>query len=563
MEKANTMSHNPYLFYDSITAPFTPEDFTDDDILIAKTAELFVKTEVKPKVGNIEKQQHAEVVNLFRKAGELGLLSIEIPEDYGGFQLDKSISGVVAEKLGWAGSFSVSFNIHAGVGTLPYIYYGTEEQKQKYLPKLGSGEWIGAYALTESNAGSDALNAKTTAKQLENGSWVINGEKQWITNANVADVFLVFAKSVQGMTAFIVDRDFKGVSIGAEEEKMGIKGSSTATLILEDCLVPSENVLGDIGKGHLVALNILNLARLKLSFANIGTAKQALQLAIHYAEERQQFGKSISEFHMIQEKLANMALAIFGAESISYRTAGYIDEVLNRKDSTESFNSLVSAFALEASICKVFGSEALASNVDEAVQIHGGNGYMKDYTVEALYRDARISRIFEGTNEINRLTIAKNALKRTSLPSSIKDLYKKEQLTRQEGYLVGGAELFDKILKALTMKRHPKNIEQELMRILADATSELYVMDSCYRRTLKHPDHEVIQLLSETICEEGFYKIASGAAVMIACLYENEIEREEKLNEVSSIYVPTRSQTLITKRKIAQAILQKGQYFTV
>ncbi|WP_080846043.1 acyl-CoA dehydrogenase family protein [Cytobacillus gottheilii] len=560
MDKANMVSHTPFLFYDSIHAPFTPEDFTDDDALIAKTAELFVKNEVKPKMDDIEKQQHAEVVDLFRKAGELGLLSIEIPEDYGGFQLDKSISGVVAEKLGWAGSFSVSFNIHAGVGTLPYIYYGTEEQKQKYLPKLGSGEWIGAYALTESNAGSDALNAKTTAKQLDDGSWVINGEKQWITNANVADVFLVFAKTDRGMTAFIVDRDFTGVSIGAEEEKMGIKGSSTATLILEDCHVPSENVLSEIGKGHLVALNILNLARLKLSFANVGTAKQALQLAIQYAGERQQFGKSISEFHMIQEKLANMALAIFGAESVSYRTAGYIDEVLSSKDSAADFNSLVSGFALEASICKVYASEALARNVDEAVQIHGGNGYMKDYTVEALYRDARISRIFEGTNEINRLTIAKNALKRTSLPQSMTDLKKKEKLTRQEGYIVGAVTLFDKVLKALTNKMQPKQVEQEVMRMLADMTTELYVMDSSYRRSLKYQDHEFIQLLSETICEEGFYKIASEAAVMIACSYENEMEREEKLNELSAIRVPTRSHSIIQKRKIAQVLLQKGQY---
>lgn len=544
------------IFYDSLNAPFTPEDFTDDDHLIAKTAELFVKNEVMPKWEDIEKQQHSEVVQLFQKAGELGLLSIEVPEKYGGFELDKTVSGVVAEKLGYSGSFSVSFNIHGGVGTLPYIYYGSEQQKQKYLPKLGSGEWIGAYALTESNAGSDALSAKTSAKLIDDGTWILNGEKQWITNANVAAVFLVFAKTDKGMTAFIVDRDFQGVSVGAEEDKMGIKGSSTATLILEDCPVPGENLLGEEGKGHLVALNILNLARLKLSFANIGTAKQALQLAIQYGEERQQFGKSINQFTMIQEKLAQMTLAIFGAESISYRTAGNIDEVLS--NSADDFNSIISKFALEAAICKVYGSESLAYSADEAVQIHGGNGYMRDYTVEAIYRDARISRIFEGTNEINRLTIAKNVLKSKTLPQSLIEIKNNKQPSKHGAYLASAIQLFDNVLKALT---NVEQVEQELMRMLADMTTELYVMDSAYRRSLKNKENEFIGLLTDVLCEESFYKIKTATETLIASLHEREQDREEKLKELLNLSIPVRNNIVAKKRKIAQAIMKRGSYF--
>lgn len=302
------------------------------------------------------------------------MLGIEVPEEYGGLSLNKKLSGLVAEKMGAGGSFSVSFNIHAGVGTLPYIYYGTEEQKQKYLPKLASGEWIGAYALTEPNAGSDALNAKTTAVLNEEGTaWILNGEKQWITNAQVADVYVVFAKTNEGMTAFIVERSFKGVSIGPEEKKMGIKGSSTATLILEEVSIPAKNVLGTVGKGHHVALNILNMARLKLAFSNIGTSKQALNLSVNYAKQRKQFNRPIISFSMIQEKVADMAISIYGAES-AYRTAESLDNVFEPAVPLDERLKELANYASECAINKVNCSEILGRIVDEAVQIHGATG---------------------------------------------------------------------------------------------------------------------------------------------------------------------------------------------
>lgn len=429
MEKAEYKFSNDtsLLNDDQIANSFTPEDFRDEEELIAKTAEQFIRQEVASFIPAIEKHQYELTRKLFRKAGELGLLAIEVPEAYGGFELNKKISGLVAEKMGFGGSFSVSYNIHVGVGTLPYVYFGNEEQKQLYLPKLSSGEWIGAYALTESDAGSDALRPRTTASLNEDGTaWVLNGEKQWITNAQLANVFVVFAKTDKGMTAFIVERDYKGVSVGPEEEKMGIQGSSTATLILEDVAVPMKNVLGEVGKGHKVAMNILNMARLKLAFSNIGTAKQAMQLAVNYGKERKQFDHYLVDFTMIQEKLANMAIAIYGAESAAYRTTGEMDDIIDSKADKEQIIRIIADFAMECALNKINCSEILGEIVDEAVQIHGGYGYMKDYEIERLYRDARINRIFEGTNEINRLTIAKNLMKRTSQDSSNNSLDQKK-----------------------------------------------------------------------------------------------------------------------------------------
>lgn len=348
---------------------FTPEDFTEEDQLIAKTTELFVKQEVAPKLSAIEQHDYAAGRELFGKAGELGLLGIEVPVEYGGLSLNKKVAGLVAEKMGFAGSFSVSYNIHAGVGTLPYVYFGTEAQKQSYLPKLASGEWIGAYALTEPNAGSDALHARTSAVLNEDGtSWLLNGEKQWITNAQLADVYVVFANTGEGMTAFIVERGFDGVSVGPEEKKMGIKGSSTATLLLDNVQVPLSNVLGKPGQGHRVALNILNMARLKLAFSNIGSAKQALQLAVAYGKVRKQFQKSLVDFTMIQEKIANMAVSIYGAESAAYRTAGALDEALQAVDSSDEMTRRLADFAMECAINKVYSSEMQDQIVDEAVQ---------------------------------------------------------------------------------------------------------------------------------------------------------------------------------------------------
>lgn len=535
---------------------FTPEDFHDEEELIAKTAELFIKQDVAPNISAIEQHQYEVTRQLFQKAGDLGLLAIEIPEDYGGLELNKKISGLVAERMGYGGSFSVSYNIHAGVGTLPYVYFGNEAQKLKYLPKLASGEWIGAYALTEPDAGSDALHPKTNGILNEDGTaWVLNGEKQWITNAQLADIFVVFAKTNEGMTTFIVERTLTGVSIGQEEEKMGIKGSSTATLILEDVVVPMDNVLGEVGKGHKVAMNILNMARLKLAFSNIGTSKQALQLAVNYGKERQQFQKPIVDFTMIQEKIANMAILIYGAESAAYRTAGEMDDVIEL-ESTESMVQKIADFAMECAINKINCSEALGKIVDEAVQIHGGYGYMQDYEVERLYRDARISRIFEGTNEINRLTIAKI-------------LYKKYTQTASTENYSGGCQPSEDNHRYIQLSKHLMRMamtvisaaqinleqEQEYMRLLANIAKDIYIMESSLLRTEKAAHEKTKNLMTDILCQEGYRKIEKRTIDIIAAAETTEPIRKTWLDDIQHLNIPLHQNLFMKKRAIARSII--------
>ncbi|MFO1443856.1 acyl-CoA dehydrogenase family protein [Bacillus sp. Bva_UNVM-123] len=548
---------------DWIDKLFTPEDFHFEEVLIAKTAELFIKQDVSPKITAIEKHQYEATRKLFEKAGELGLLSIEVPEVYGGFDLNKKISGLVAERMGFGGSFSVSFNIHVGVGTLPYVYFGDEKQKQEYLPKLASGEWVGAYALTESDAGSDALRPKTSAILNEDEvAWVLNGEKQWITNAHLADVFVVFAKTGEGMTAFIVERSFKGVSVGPEEEKMGIQGSSTATLILEDVVVPKQNVLGEIGKGHKVAMNILNMARLKLAFSNIGTSKQALQLALDYGKERKQFDNLLVNFTMIQEKLANMAVAIYGAESAAYRTAGELDDVIDSADNKEHMIKGISDFALECALNKVNCSEILGKIVDEAVQIHGGYGYMQDYEVERLYRDARISRIFEGTNEINRLTIAKILLKRYSQDAFQGSFHMKcKRSERNHQYFKLSRHLVNISLKAISNSGINLELEQEYMRLLADMAKDIYVMESALLRTEKASKKNGIEnekmklLMTDVLCEEGYRQVEESAIEFISAAEADEQKRKTRINEINNLDIPIYQNLLMKKREIAKYMI--------
>ncbi|MFI8707142.1 acyl-CoA dehydrogenase family protein [Bacillus sp. NPDC077411] len=545
---------------------FTPEDFSGDEDLIAKTTEQFVKQEIVPQIENIEQHNYQVSRRLFEKAGELGLLSIEVPEEYGGFELGKAVSGLVAEKMGYAGAFSVSFNIHAGVGTLPYIYYGTKDQKEKYLPKIASGEWIGAYALTEPNAGSDALSAKTSAVLNEEGTaWTLNGEKQWITNAHMADVYVVFAKTNKGMTAFIVERTCEGVSIGLEEKKMGIKGSSTATLILEDVIIPAENVLGEVGKGHHVALNILNFARLKLAFGNIGTAKQAIGLSVQYGKERKQFQTELVDFTMIQEKIANMIIATYGAESAAYRTAGVIDEAIHASD--EGIMQKMSQFAMECAINKVNASETLGNIVDEAVQIHGGYGYMQEYEVERLYRDARISRIFEGTNEINRLTVAKMLMKQTKQLGDQVDKDKFENVERNHRYILLSKQLLKKSLKTLSQTPELKiEQEQEYSRVLADMLKDVYVMESAFLRTKKAISKNgeekecTKQFITDVLCEEGYRKVESAAIVLLSAAVQEEQTRNAILDEIRQLSVPLYTNLFTKKREIAKTIINRGKY---
>src|SRR6266446_9082246 len=366
-----------FLIEDRNTADvFTPEDFTDDHRQIAQTTEEFARNEIIPNIEKIEHKDWQVTRDLLKKAAELGLATVDIPEEYGGADMDKISSCIIADRIAVSGSFSVSFGGHVGIGTLPIVYFGTKEQKAKYLPKLASGEWVAAYALSENTSASDAMNARTKAVLSKDGKhWVLNGEKTWITNANFADVFIVFAK-VDGekFSAFIVEKNFPGFSVGAEEKKMGIRGSSTAPLILNDCQVPVENLLGEIGKGHIIAFNSLNIGRFKLGAGVVGGARNSMQNAVGYAKQRKAFGKTLADFGLIKEKIANMAAGIYAGESMSYRTIGMIDAQLSDVDKNDYKLTAkgIEEYAVECSVLKVWASEMLDFVVDETVQIYGG-----------------------------------------------------------------------------------------------------------------------------------------------------------------------------------------------
>ncbi len=489
---------------------FTPADLTDDQKLIGQTAEEFVVKEVLPFVKDLENKKPGLMAEMVRKAAEVGLVSGGIPEEYGGAGLDKIATTVLTEKLSIYGGFAVTHGAHAGIGTLPIVYFGTEEQKKKYLPKLASAELIGAYCLSEPQAGSDAQNSLTRAELNKEGThYILNGQKMWITNGGFADLYVIFAK-VDGekFTAFIVERAYPGCKPGNEEHKMGIHGSSTTPIFLENCKVPKENVLHEIGRGHIVAFNVLNAGRFTLGASAVGGSKHVLMTASKYTKERKAFGKQIGDFGLMKEKLAEMAIQLFAVESMVYRSAGNIENAMSAAtsaggDKVATTMKVLEEYAIESSIAKVYGSEMLDFVVDEAVQIFGGYGFHEDYPVCRAYRDSRVNRIFEGTNEINRMLIIQMLLKRAmggSLPLIPAAMKLADEILAgpsfeesPEGVLADESRVIANAKKiflqaaggAVQKFREKLAEEQELVAALANIVMEVYAMESCLLRAQK------------------------------------------------------------------------------
>jgi alkylation response protein AidB-like acyl-CoA dehydrogenase len=568
---------------------FTPEEYSDEQKMIAKTTEDYVLNEVVPVIDNLENHEFDHSVRLLKEAGELGLLGADVPEEYGGLGLDKVSSALIAEKMSRAGGFSISHGAHVGIGSLPIVLFGNEDQKQKYLPALATGEKLAAYALTEPGSGSDALGAKTTAKLNEAGThYILNGEKQWITNSAFADVFVVYAKiDGEHFSAFIVEKDYPGVSTGPEEKKMGIKSSSTRTLILEDAEIPAENLLGQAGKGHIIAFNILNIGRYKLGVGAVGASKRAFEITVQYTNQRQQFKTPISSFNLTKEKLATMAAKLYAAESSVYRTVGLFEDRMSKltdeevKNGTEVAKS-IAEYAIECSLNKFFATEVLDYVVDEGVQLHGGYGFMQEYEIERIYRDSRINRIFEGTNEINRLLVPGTYLRKAmkgELPLLQKAQALQEELMMlmpeevgdeplaQEKYLVKNAKKIGLMLAGLAAQKFGKALEkeQEILVNIADIVSNAYAMESAVLRTEKALEKAGAEkakqklLYTQIFCQEAFNEIEAHAKETLVATEQGDTLRM-MLSALRKFTRHTPINVIAVKREASEKLVEAEKF---
>ncbi|AGK99982.1 acyl-CoA dehydrogenase family protein [Desulfoscipio gibsoniae] len=564
---------------------FTPEDFTGEHKMIADTVAGFVKNEILPNVEELDNQQEGLMRSMLERAGELGLLSADIPEEYEGSEMGKIAAAIITENVSAGGSFAVSHGAHTGIGSLPIVLFGNEEQKKKYLPGLASGDLVAAYALTEPMAGSDALAARTKAVLSEDGKfYILNGEKIFITNAGFADVYITYAKiNGEKFTAFIVDRDTPGFSVGAEEKKLGIRGSSTCSLIFEDAKVPVGNVLGEIGKGHVIAFNILNIGRYKLGAGAMGSSKAALAIAAKYAVERQQFGMPIAKFGMIKNKLAQMAVKTYASESLVYRMVGDIEKALAGKTNGREIGAAIEDYAIECSIAKIHASETLDYAVDETLQIHGGYGYTQEFPAERFYRDARINRIFEGTNEVNRLIIPTTLLRRgikgqlplfqaaQALTSEVISLRAKiptgdEAPFELEMDIINRAKKLFLMVGGSAAQKYMQKIaeEQEIIEILANMAIEIYAMESTVLRARKalekDPENAETKVeLALAYVYDVFPKLDAWAKQALAHMFDGDMLRTNlSIGKRLAKFTPVN--LIAIRRKIADKVLDAGKY---
>ena len=572
---------------------FTPEDFTEQHTMIARTTDEFAINEILPHVKEMEEKDWAIERELLKKAGALGLSCAEIPEAYGGLEMDKVTAAVIADHIAKYGGFTTTWGAHTGIGLLPLVYFGTDAQKKKYLPGLANGEIVAAYALSEATSGSDALNCRTRAVLSPDGKhYILNGEKMWITNGGFADLFTVFAKiDGEKFTAFLVERSFPGFSSGAEEIKMGIRGSSTCPLILSDCQVPVENVLGEVGKGATIAFNILNIGRFKLGAMSLGGARVALEQAVAYAKERKAFGKVIADFGLVREKIANMALLIYVGEAVVYRTVGMMDVLLGEidkasPDAAKETRKAIEEYAIECSIIKVWASEMVDYVVDETLQIHGGYGFVEEYPAARAYRDARINRIFEGTNEINRLIITGFLLKRAMsgqlpLMPAIKKIMDEvlggssdsdeiEGPLAEERKMVASAKKLGLFVAGAATQKYMTAIQdkQEVMGAISDMAIETYAMESALLRTRKIVEAKGEAAAALPIAMTRVYlmvaltKLEAFARKVIADVAEGDMLRTQ-LAIVRRLGKHDMLNTIALRQQIAQATIDKGKYTLV